>query len=426
MRSPRWQGSAPLLFLAALLPLTAPAELLPELGVSLRHVWDRNSVNLLELELDPVLEWRRDANRVRLAARLRAQSSELLDRRRPENGGYSSASRPRNVGDRVTAELREAYWDGNAGPWRFAAGKQLLNWGTLDGYKILDALNPQDFREFILDDFNDSRIGTWSAHLERGGPRWRWELFWSPDRTVHDLPDPGTAFAFYAPRLRFGGIPANGPLTAGIQEPDTDTVAVRLTHQSENGDWSLMVLDGFDYEPVAGGPTAADGIRYPERRMFGASFQRSYGRLVVRGEAAWRNGRELNTLADGVPGVAPVDQLSAGIGIDYAAPWDLFVSLQLIREQLLQAPATLVRPARDTLSTLYLRRMFRNDTVKIDLRWYNTFEDRDGLVRFGVSYDNGRYVNVSLGADYFYGTRAGLFGQYTDSERVYIMWKKTF
>ena len=56
---------------------------------------------------------------------------------------------------------------------------------------MLDVLNPQDFREFVLDDFEDSRIPLWSVNAEVPlGPLVA-QLVWIPDRTYHDLPEPG-------------------------------------------------------------------------------------------------------------------------------------------------------------------------------------------------------------------------------------------
>ena len=45
-------------------------------------------------------------------------------------------------------------------------GRQQNVWGKADGLKVLDLVNPQDFRELILDDFDDSRIPLWAVNAE--------------------------------------------------------------------------------------------------------------------------------------------------------------------------------------------------------------------------------------------------------------------
>jgi hypothetical protein len=46
-------------------------------------------------------------------------------------------------------------------------GKQQVVWGTADGIKLLDIINPTDFREFVQNTFEDSRIPVWMLNLER-------------------------------------------------------------------------------------------------------------------------------------------------------------------------------------------------------------------------------------------------------------------
>lgn len=45
-------------------------------------------------------------------------------------------------------------------------GKQLNVWGVMPGIRIVDELNPMDFREFILPDLLDYRIALWTAKLD--------------------------------------------------------------------------------------------------------------------------------------------------------------------------------------------------------------------------------------------------------------------
>lgn len=402
------------------------AEVVSEARVSLRYLWDRQAEGMLEMELAPAFERPSAESLIRLSGRIRLQSGELLDTKPLQDTFYSGISKPLDLGGSSTAELREAYWTWWRGAWQLTAGKQLLNWGRIDGFKILDAVNPQDFREFILDDFDSSRISTWGTLVEWNASRWHWQLFWSPDRTVHDLPDPGTAFEFRAPRLRFGSSFADSLAPFIVEEPSTDTAAMRVTITAEDWDFSVMALSGFDYEPIAGARDTDRVLSYPERRMIGAVFERALGQVVLRGEAAFRVDREVNTRTAAGLGIAVVDEISAAAALDYAGPWDVFASLQLIRNQILGGFPDLIRPRYDTLSTLYLRRSFGNERYTVDLRWFNGFEQHDGLLRFGLSYDNGGFVNLRVGFDYFYGNNRGLFGQYSDRERLFAKWQHTF
>ncbi|MBF0160911.1 MAG: RNA polymerase-associated protein rapA [Magnetococcales bacterium] len=57
--------------------------------------------------------------------------------------------------------LRELYLDSNLGGVDVRLGKQQEVWGTADGIKLLDILNPTDYREFNQNTMADARIPVW-------------------------------------------------------------------------------------------------------------------------------------------------------------------------------------------------------------------------------------------------------------------------
>ena len=62
--------------------------------------------------------------------------------------------------------LRELYVDTTGGGWDFRLGKQQVVWGTADGIKLLDIVNPTDYRELNQNAFEDSRIPVWMINAE--------------------------------------------------------------------------------------------------------------------------------------------------------------------------------------------------------------------------------------------------------------------
>jgi hypothetical protein len=63
--------------------------------------------------------------------------------------------------------LRELYIDTKLADWQFRVGKQQVVWGTADGIKLLDIINPTDWREFNQNTFEDSRIPIWMIKAEK-------------------------------------------------------------------------------------------------------------------------------------------------------------------------------------------------------------------------------------------------------------------
>ncbi len=66
--------------------------------------------------------------------------------------------------------LRELFVDTEVGdeenPISIRAGKQQVVWGTADGMKLLDAINPTDWREFAQNSMDESRIPVWMVNAE--------------------------------------------------------------------------------------------------------------------------------------------------------------------------------------------------------------------------------------------------------------------
>jgi hypothetical protein len=63
--------------------------------------------------------------------------------------------------------LREAYVDSQVGDWALRTGKQQVVWGTADGMKLLDMINPSDYGEMAQNQMEDSRIPVWMINAEK-------------------------------------------------------------------------------------------------------------------------------------------------------------------------------------------------------------------------------------------------------------------
>ena len=77
-----------------------------------------------------------------------------------DNGNnYNEAYTQRDI-------LREAYIDTEYDDWAIRAGKQQIVWGTADGMKLLDMMNPTDYTEMAQNQMEDSRIPVWMFSAE--------------------------------------------------------------------------------------------------------------------------------------------------------------------------------------------------------------------------------------------------------------------
>jgi len=80
----------------------------------------------------------------------------------------SGAEKGNNYNEAYTQRdiLREAYLDTEYADWQLRLGKQQVVWGTADGMKLLDMINPTDYTEMAQNQMEDSRIPVWMINGE--------------------------------------------------------------------------------------------------------------------------------------------------------------------------------------------------------------------------------------------------------------------
>lgn len=426
----------------ASVPASAQSTFQTDIETSLATNINDEELNLAQIIVAPAWE-RKITNSLDfvVSARLRLDAQDDIEPGRPNIDGYSRATQPLLIDDIGTLELRDAYLSYANNTLSLRIGKQQIVWGELEGFKLLDAVNPQSFREFILDDFEQSRIGLWSANAEfvltpsKWGD-WSAQIIWVPDTTVHEIPEAGATFEFRAPRFRFGETFTDTPSLPVRTERRTDTIAAsgigaRFVGLVGGWDLSLQAYSGIDPEPLGRidqTPSGFEFVRFHERRtIIGASAARSFGGVTFRSEVGVQPNRSIVTrTAIGALGETQVDQLSLAFVADFNAPGDIFVSAQVLYDRVFAQSAPIVRPRDDILTSLYIRRDFLNDRLRTTLRWYTSEGGSDGVVRPGITYAFNDSIALEVGLDIFYGNVDGIFGQFDQQDRVSLKLKSTF
>lgn len=365
---------------------------------------------------------------VELSARARLDWEDRLEPGRPSLDTWSDLSSPVIIDDLGTLALRDAYIEMELRNGVARIGKQQIVWGRLDGIKVLDVLNPQSFREFILEDFGHSRIGLWSAYTDMTFGDWRVELALIPDDTGHEIPGEGAWFELNAPRFRYGA-PSDqaAPPMRTVRDRDrleVTAAGIQVSRFIGSVGMSAVAYSGMDHEPL--GRIVVDDNepvleRYYERRnLLGLNADAAIGSVALRAEFAWQPGKAFNTRSPSGLDSVELDQATLAIGADIFAPLDLFVNVQLQLDNVTDAPPTLVRPDRDRIATAVVRRSFSYETVDVELRLYSSLEDGDRLLSSAVTYEAGSNTEMELRLESFSGNRLGLFGQFSDRDRLIV------
>jgi len=361
-----------------------------------------------------------------MSGRVRLDAADDLSPGALALDNYPSYSQPLTLGDQGIAELRDFYveFGSNALNWRI--GKQQIVWGELDGFKNLDAVNPQSFREFILDDFESSRIGLWSVNTNFKLSAWNGQVFWSPDPTVHEIAVRGATFAPSAPRNTFNAR-ALGFTDTQINYPDNTlsnaSYGARFNRLFESGlDFSVSYLSGLDHTSVGRSYDGPDGRlliqEYQRREIWGLSISKALSNIVLRAELGYRPNRAFSAINQNSLFNERLDQTTAAVGIDIDGPGKWFTNIQFLYDTVERTDSTLVRPREDKIVTFFSRRSWRNETLFFDLKWYSTDSFSDGLIRPELRYLVNDNVSASIGVDAFYGDSEGVFGQFDKNDRI--------
>jgi hypothetical protein len=387
------------------------------------------------LELEPRLDvsWSQRAS-LTLSGRIRFDVEDQLDPGKQDLASYSRASRPRALGTAGMAELRDGFLEYRLDNGLARLGKQQIVWGRLDGVKVLDTLNPQDFREFILDDFDDSRISLWSAYLDVSVADWRIELAWLPDPTGYAIPRRGAWFELTAPRFRYGAGAAQPTPPLSTSRPSgglgNSAAGLRLSRGFGGVDVSAVAYSGLDFEPL--GRVVANNANpfverfYERRNLFGVSAETSFGAIALRAEYAWQPARVFNTRSGSVLDTIALDQHRGAVAMDISAPFDILVNLQYLIDVVENAPQALVRPERDRIATVFLRRSFAYERLNLELRWYRSLKERDDISAASLAWDFTDNTEIRIAAEFFNGRPDGLFGQFDGRDRLVLGVSHTF
>ena len=363
------------------------------------------------------------ATRMTVIGRLRGDIVDELEPGQPAQDNRSGFSKRWFVSDQLELELREAYIDTEIGNTFLRIGKQQVVWGQADGLKVLDIINPQSFREFILDDFEDSRIPLWTVNAEIPIGDAFLQLLWVPDNTYDDIPEADATYAFTSP-LIVPEIPTGVPVTiAPLDRPDDSDVGAKLS--AFVGGWDLSLNYAYHYfdRPVTRREISINGVtvrqNYERTHLLGGTFSNVFGDFTLRGEVGYSSDRYflLSDISD-EDGVSRSSELAYVIGIDYQGWRDWFVSAQIFQSIVTDPAPGLVRDTTESTATLLARRDFLNEALQGEMLLIHSLSQSDGVLQASVKYDWRSNIRLTVGADIFYGASVGLFGQFKEKDRI--------
>lgn len=354
------------------------------------------------------------------------------DEDKPDN--YSSINGPLYNDTYAEFSLRELYLDTRWSDSYWRIGKQQVVWGQADGIKVLDVVNPQSYREFILDDFDRSRIPLTMVNVEMPvGQDTTLQLLWIPDTTYHELAEFDTPYYITSPLL----VPvAPTGVAVDILNPDVPDNAIDDSDIGGRisgfwGGWDVTINYLYHYQdaPVLyqqvkltpGGVLATVSPEYERNHMTGGTLSNAFGDFTLRAEVAYNTDTFQISQDISSGGIADSAELGSVIGLDWQlGSYDTLLSAQWFQSHLFDYDSSIYRDKTEHNLSLYYQRDFANETWQFNALGLYSVNNQDSLIQAKLKYFWRSNLEVWLGADIFSGDSEGIYGQFRNYDRMLL------
>lgn len=356
--------------------------------------------------------------------------------------GYSAISRPIVDNSTVRVEIDRAFIEWRNRAHSLRVGKQVTPWGVLDGVQITDRFDPVRRRDFVFTDVRPNRIARWGARWRNQLGNFKLDASVALDGSVSQQAEQGAIFFTSSTRFTGGLDVSTMPVVISTESRSSvlkqSTYGLRVSYPLAQGDLSLLSFRGPDTDPLLSllappsfNQAIAVELTYPRRTLYGATYDVTLGETVLRGELAYIPNQPVNVIS-GIPlQSSQARRVLAGVGLDWNAPNQWFVNIQLAVDYLslnkVEAqPAALLRPATDTILTVRAQRLLLNGRLLFKNEILGTLNQRDGVLRPELAYEYTDHVKIRAGVDWVFGNTNGQFGQFKDSSRLWFAAAYTF
>ena len=343
--------------------------------------------------------------------------------------------------DSLNFRMREIYAEMYFKKFDVRIGKQQIVWGKADGVFITDIVSPLNLSEFLLPDFDEIRTGVIAAKVDYYIGNSTIELIAIPQFTPTIRPNESSIW-YIQPEFP---APTTFDWSKSEIKPSLENTEVFLkwSAMTSKVDFDLMggyTWDdnptmhvqknfGMDTTTMPPSPMLTGLIITPEHHRLtvgGGSFSTEILGFILRGEAAYYNGKYFQTqdpMAEDA--IIQKDYINYVVGLDFSIG-KVKMSGQFIQKYIMNYDTMMVDNEINNMATIMARYDMLRETLHLELFSYIGITGEDALIRPKISYDFDDSFNILLGANIFVGDKKGQFGQYQDNTMAYIKIKYNF
>lgn len=343
--------------------------------------------------------------------------------------------------EKFDLRMRELYLDLYFEKFDLRIGKQQVVWGKADGVFITDIVSPLNLSEFLLPDFDEIRIGVNAVKFDYYINNNTFEIIYLPNFTPTEKP---TTSSIWYVQSEFPVTPTFDWSKSEISPSlENSEIFVKYSVLSSKIDFELMggytwddnpamhvqkefAMDTSQTPPVPQIKSIHITPEHNRLTIAGGSFSTEVLGIIVRGEAAYYDGKYFQT-EDPFAQDALIQKnyLHYLIGLDFTIK-DIKFSTQFIQEAILDYDKQMLNQELENTMTFLARYDMFRETLHLELFSYIGLTSQDALIRPKITYDIDDSFSLLLGSNIFIGDEDGRFGQYAANSMLYTKIKYSF
>ncbi len=343
--------------------------------------------------------------------------------------------------DSLNLKLREIYMDLYFDNFDLRIGKQQIVWGKADGVFITDVVSPLNLTEFLLPDFDEIRTGINAVKFDYYLGDNTFEIIWLPSFTPTQVPSSSSMW-YIQPDFPINPTFdwSQSEISPSLENSEVFAKYSALTSKidfefmggytwDDNPTMHVQKEFGMDTTSMSPSPILTSLNITPEYHRLilgGGSFSTEIKGIVLRGEAAYYNGKYFQTedmLA--VDALVEKDYLHYLVGLDFNIK-NVKFSTQFVQEAIIDYDDNMINDEMENTVTFLARYDMFRETLHLELFSYIGLNNEDALIRPKITYDFDDSFSILLGSNIFIGDESGRFGQYKDNSMVYTKIKYNF
>ncbi len=358
--------------------------------------------------------------------------------------------------DSPEAAIRELYLDSFLGDFDIRIGKQFIIWGVMTGIRIVDEINPMDFREMIAPDLLDYRIPLWSLKVDYYGQNNAYQLVVIPDLEFHEPAPAGSEWELLQ-KVPGTSFPNSWTI-------DNTEVGARVTRTVWDTELSLSYFYTWDDFPVifrrlrTNNTVQEDPVFFPTYtriHMYGSTFQRSLFGQVLKGEFAYVTNKyfgisnDVDEDGDGFvdnEGEVQKNHIRWGLGLDFNL-WKTDFSPGIVQWIILDYDEAIIQDEFDTSFNFFIRKELPQHGAVFEALGIWPVNMSEFYLAPEITFSVTERFQVSGGMNIFWGenSRTGIvvvdgratdilevdprfrfFGNFDKNDRVFMTFKYSF